>query len=239
MPLPHVTNVQAGNNRWDPMISSVFRVEFDLPALLKSAAGVTDEDRLILSEQVTDIAGLDALQKTVTAGQQKFLGVDVSFLNPVLDNTYAELTVNLNLNLKNVTDAYVLRVFKYWAKLGYDIVTGARTIKNQYCGGMIVYEANRNGVVWRKAEFKDVMLTGLTNIDNLDYTQNEARKLTATFRSDYWNEEIAGSTTIADDYNYTWDSSNFNQSFSPIDINGSWGPLAGAKQHTENQDVRF
>jgi len=224
--LPHIQNVKAGAGRFDPMISSVFRVQFLLPEMVKSVIG--DDDELILSEQVTDITGLDALQKTVAAGQQKFLGVDVSFLNPVLDNTYAELTVNLNLNLRSVTDAYVLRVFKLWSKAGYDILSGARTLKNQYCGSMIVYEANRNGIVWRKASFYDVMLTGVTGIDGLDYTQNEARKLTCTFRSDYWDEEIGGGTSIAPDYNFTlkkWDDTDeqfSNSEFKPSnDVNNT------------------
>lgn len=229
--LPHISNIQAGANKWDPMISSVFRVEFKLPDIVRKAAGQDNE--IILSEQVTDIAGLDALQKTPTAGQQKFLGVDVSFLNPVLDNTFADLTVNLNLNLKNVTDAYVLKVFKLWEKAGYDLITGARTLKKQYCGSMKVYEANRNGIVWRVAWFHDVMLTGVTNIDSLDYTQNEARKLTCTFRSDYWTEELGNGLTSnygvnsTDEYNYTYAQTNMNQSFAgnQFDINNSgWAP---------------
>lgn len=233
--LPHIQNVEAGRNYYDPMISSVFRVEIGLPTMVYNKLGNSkDTDQLILSEQITDIAGLDALQKTPTAGQQKFLGVDVSFLNPVLDNTFAELTVNMNLNLKKVTDAYVLRVMKMWEKAGYDLITGARTIKNQYVGTMTVYEANRNGVVWRKVQFMDVMLTGVTNIDTLDYSQNEARKLTCTFRSDYWNEEMAGTTDIDEDYNYTYASSDFNHEFTGTnyDINQSWTPTHGQGMRT-------
>lgn len=195
MPLPHIRNIEAGYNRYDPMNSAVFQIQFELPDLVKSALsnlGYDPNNELeLLTQQVTDVAGLDALQKTVGAGQQKFLGVDVSFLNPALDNTFAELTINLNLNLRNVTDAYVLRVFKLWGKLGYDLQSGTRSLKREYVAPYLrVYEANRNGVVWRVATFKDVLLTGITNIDSLDYTQNEARKLACTFRSDYWDEEI-------------------------------------------------
>jgi hypothetical protein len=34
------------------------------------------------------------------------------------------------------------------------------------------------------------MLTGVTGLDALDYTNNEARKLTCTFRTDLWDETI-------------------------------------------------
>lgn len=211
MPLPHIRNIEAGANRYDPMMGAIFEVQFELPDLVKNALtnlGLDANNELrLLTQQVTDVAGLDALQKTVGAGQQKFLGVDVSFLNPALDNTYAELTINLNLNLRNVTDAYVLRVFKLWGKLGYDLQSGTRTLKREYVAPYLrVYEANRNGVVWRVATFKDVLLTGITNIDGLDYTQNEARKLTCTFRSDYWDEEIGAGL---DEQNNGWNSNEF------------------------------
>ena len=202
MPLPHIKNTEAGNNKFDPMMGSIFEIVFTVPAAMNAALGDVNKELTILTQQVTDVSGLDALQKTVAAGSQKFLGVDVSFLNPVLDNTYAEITVNLNLNLRNTIDAYVLRVFKLWSKLGYDLQSGARTLKKDYVAdSLVVLEANRNGVIWRKATFKDVMLVGVTGLDTLDYTNNEARKLQCVFRSDYWDEELASDLdlTIHDD----------------------------------------
>lgn len=190
MPLPHINNVDAGHNRYDPMMGSVFQIDFTVPAALSTY--VNEDYVRLLTQQVTDVSGLDALQKTVQAGSQKFLGVDVSFLNTSLDNTYADITVNLNLNLKDTTDAYVLRIFKLWSKLNYDLQSGARTLKMDYVAPtMTIYEANRNGFIWRKATFKDVLLTGVTGLETLDYTSNEARKLQCVFRSDYWDEEYA------------------------------------------------
>lgn len=212
MPLPHIMNVDAGHNRWDPMLSAVFEVTFDLPQMVIDAIndnlGQDPQDHLrLLTQQVTNVGGLDALQKTVQAGSQKFLGVDVSFLNPALDNTYAEFTIDLNLNLRNVTDAYVLKVFKLWSKLGYDLITGTRTIKRDYVAPLIrISEANRNGVIWRIATFKDVLLTNVTGLDTLDYTANEARKLQCTFRSDYWDEEVGSGISLGDSEPAEWKS---------------------------------
>ena len=56
---------------------------------------------------------------------------------------------------------------------------------------MTIAEGNRNGDVWRSYEFKDVMLTGVTGLDDLDYTSNDARQLTCVFRSDYWYDTMA------------------------------------------------
>ena len=143
----------------------------------------------ILSQQVISVTGLDALQKIAAAGSQKFIGADVSFLNPVLDTTYAEFTIVFNLNLRNVTDAYVLTLFKKWGQLSYNIGNGQRSLKKHYtCDTMIISEANRDGTVWRRVTFKDVFITGMTGLETLDYTSSEARQLSVTFRSDYWQE---------------------------------------------------
>lgn len=221
MPLPHIQNVKSGLNMYDPMHEAIFEIGFTLPYALADtfwsgnavihpswaltgaqyANGTTDfttdEQLAILTEQVTEVSGLDALQKTVQAGEQKFLGTSVSFLNPTHDNTYAEFQVSLNLNIRNTTDAWVLRVFKAWSRIGYDLMSGVRTLKAEYVAPfMRIIEANRNGVAWRVVTFKDVMLTNLTGLDTLNYTSNEARKLQCTFRSDWWNEELGTGTKL-------------------------------------------
>lgn len=187
--LPHIKNVKSGNNKYDPMHSAMYEVYFTLPEAIQSQF---KDDEAILTEQVTEVTGLDALQKTVGAGSQKFMGVDVSFLNPVLDNTYAELTINLNLNIRNATDAFVLKVFKAWEKLGYDLSDGTRTLMADYCtDNLRIAEANRDGTIWRSYIFHKVMLTGVTGLDSLNYISNDARILTVTFRADYWDEDLA------------------------------------------------
>ena len=226
MPLPHINNTQAGRGLYDPMHESIFEVVFTLPYVLQGAvfegntvihsssnpglhtdaldyfAGTmmsNNPDVMILTEQVTEIGGLDALQKTVQAGEQKYLGTSVSFLNPAHDNTYAEFQISLNLNLRNTTDAYVLRLFKAWSRAGYDLMSGIRTLKAEYVAPTLkIIEANRNGVAWRVVTFKDVMLTNMTGLDSLNYTSNEARKLQCTFRSDWWDEEIGTGTELTD-----------------------------------------
>lgn len=187
--LPHIKNTQAGNNYYDPMHSAVFEVYFTLPVAIQDKF---KDDEAILTEQVVSVTGLDALQRTVQAGQQKFLGVDVSYLNPTLENTYAELTITFNLNIRNATDAYVLKVFKAWEKLGYDLSDGTRTLMGDYVADNLrISEANRDGTVWRSYIFHKVMITNVTNIDELNYTNNEARTLQVTFISDWWDEDLA------------------------------------------------
>jgi len=185
--LPHITNVKAGIERYDPMHLSIFEIAFTPPKALEG--DITGEDLEILTQQVVSVNGLDALQKIAAANSQKFLGVDVSFLNPTLESTTAEFTIVFNLNLRKVTDAYVLTLFKKWGQLSYNIGSGSRALKADYvCDTMRIAEANRNGVVWREVIFKDVFITAMSGLDSLDYTSSEARQLSVTFRADYWEE---------------------------------------------------
>ena len=188
--LPHIMNTSSGVNRHDPMHSAIFEVYFTLPPSLQSTFNSDEET---ITEQVTDVDGLDQLQKVVGAGSQKFFGVDVSFLNPTLDSTFAEITVTFNLNLRNATDAYVLKVIKAWEKLGYDLADGTRTLMADYVADNLrISEANRDGTVWRSYIFHKVMITNVTGIDELNYTNNDARQLQVQFRADWWDEDLAG-----------------------------------------------
>ena len=187
--LPHLTNIQSGINKWDPSHSSVYEVYFTLPDAIRSEFS---EDEVILTEQVTDVSGLDNLTKTTAVGQQKFMGVDVSYHNPNLENTYADITINLNLNLRNKTDNFVLKVFRAWENLNYNIADGTRTLLADYSSdAMRIAIANRAGDVVRSIVFNRVLLSGVSNIDTLDYTANEPQKLQVTFRCDYWDDALA------------------------------------------------
>lgn len=187
--LPHIKNMKSGINKYDPVHKAIYEVYFTLPDVIRSQFS---EDEVILTEQVTNVAGLDALQKTTPAGEQRFYGVTVSYLNPVLDSTAADITITFNLNLRNVTDNFVLKLFRAWENISYDLSDGARGIKVDYISDNLrIAEANRNGEIWRSYIFHHVMLTSVTGLDDLDYTANDARQLVCTFRCDYWDDDLA------------------------------------------------
>ncbi len=187
--LPHILNVESGRMKYDPNHKSIFEVYFTLPAAIQSQFKT---EELLLTEQVTNVAGLDVLQKTTPASNQNFYGVTVSYLNPVLDTTAADITITFNLNLRNVTDNFVLKVFRAWENISYNLADGTRSIKTGYItDNLRIAEANRNGDIWRSYIFHHVMLTGVTNIDDLDIMSNDARQLVCTFRCDYWEDELS------------------------------------------------
>ena len=187
--LPHIKNMMSGINKYDPVHKAIFEVYFTLPEAIQSTF---QGDVPILTQQVKSVSGLDALQKTTGVGEQKFYGVTVSFLNPTIDSTAADITIVFNLNLRSVTDNFVLKIFRAWENLSYDLSDGTRGIKTDYISDNLrVAEANRNGEVWRSYTFHHVMLTNVTGLESLDYSANDAVELTCTFRADYWDDEIA------------------------------------------------
>lgn len=190
MALPHIKNSQAGVNRYDPVHKSMFEVYFTLPEALRAEFA---KDEMVLTEHVLKISGLDALYKAPEADAQKFMGTSRSYLKPTVGDTFAELEVEFTLNLRNGTDNYILKLFRAWAALGYDIATGKRTIKQNYCADWLkVAVANRDGDIYQEIVFKDVMLNGAPSMDGeLNYETDDALTLTVKFRSDWWEETVA------------------------------------------------
>ena len=188
--LPHITNSQAGRNKYDVLYKNIFEVQFTLPEALRTAFG---QDEAVLSEHVLSIEGLSALDKAPEAGvTQKFMGTNRTYLNSTIEDTTAEITVKFSLNLRNGTDNFIYKLFKAWNKLGYDIATGEKSLKTDYIADfMRVVIGNRAGDVYREVVFKDIMLNGPIEGmgDTLDYTQgSEIMELTVKFKSDWWQE---------------------------------------------------
>ena len=109
---------------------------------------------------------------------------------PLPDQTHHELTVKFSLNLRNKTDNFIYKLFKAWSRLGFDISTGERSLKEDYCADWLrICIGNRAGDIYRDIIFKDVMLIDGLNWDELNYETNDPLELEVKFVSD-WAEEI-------------------------------------------------
>lgn len=191
MALPHIKNSTAGVNKFDPVHKSMFEVTFTLPEAIRDEYA---KDELVLTEHVLSVDGLAALYMAPSVEQQKFMGTDRSFIKPTVDSTKAELTIKLSLNLRNGSDNYILNLFRAWAALGYNIATGKRSLKKDYCAEWLKIDvANREGDIYQQIVFKDVMMSGPVEMDGaLDYTDGGALELTIKFVSDWWKETTVG-----------------------------------------------
>lgn len=189
MALPHITNSQAGVNRWDYTPSNLFEVTFVIPEALRPDFG---QDEAVLTEQVQKIEGLEAVHKTADTVQQKFMGTTRTFIKGSVEDTTAEIKVDLALNLRGErgVDNFVYRLFKAWSRLGYDINTGEKSLKRDYLADYLrVKIANRAGDVFEDVVFKDVMLAGpVEGWGSFDYNSDDIVTLTVTFKSDWWTD---------------------------------------------------
>ena len=190
MPLPHIQNSAAGRNKWDPVFKAIFEQIITVPEAIREEFG---KDEMLISEHVLNVSGLDGLLVAPGVSQQKFMGTDRSYINPVNDQTHVEFEVTYSLNLRNRTDNYVLRFFRAWSKLGYDISTGARSLKVDYCAPWMQFNvANQAGDIHRQIILKDVMMNGpISGLDSLDYTSNDASEITVKFVSDWFDDTDA------------------------------------------------
>ena len=188
--LPHITNVAAGTERWDPMHNSIFQVSFTVPFVMQGE--YNQDELLILSQQVISVNGLDNMQKPLQTHTMKYLGVDVAFFLPRLDSTGIDFDIVFNLNIRDVSDAYVFKLFKEWYNCIYNLATGVVPLINQVkAQTMTILEANRDGTVWRQIVMENVVMTGMRGLDTLDYNSSEARTLNVSFHADFWDETIA------------------------------------------------
>lgn len=188
MSLPHIKNSKAGINREEPIFKNLFEVYFSIPAALQSETGA--EDVNVLTEQVKTIGGLDSLTKTPATIDQEFMGTKRTYIGSRIDDTSHEITMTLNLNMRNGTDNYIFKLFKNWNSLAYNLSTGERTLKNDHVADFLrVVQFNRQGDIFRDITYHDVMLTAMTGLNDLDYGAGDALELSLTFKSD-WADDV-------------------------------------------------
>ena len=186
--LPHIKNIKAATERWDPLYQSIFFVRFSVPPTMRGE--YNDDELIILSQQVISISGLDSLNKSVKTYTQRYFGIDRTFFTPIIDTTGIDYSIVFNLNIRNRNDVYVFRLFKEWLNLMYSISTGVYSLIDQTYGGMEILEANRDGTIWRQIVLKNVIVTNISGLETLDYSSSDVRTLNVTFHADYWDETI-------------------------------------------------
>jgi hypothetical protein len=189
--LPHITNSMAGREKYDVLYKNIFEVLFTLPTALQGQFG---SDTALISEHVLSIEGLDALDKAPEAGTiQKFMGTTRTYLNAVVDDTSADITVKLSLNLRNAVDNYIYKIFRAWNKLNYDIATGEKSLKKDYTADFLqISVGNRAGDIYRQVIFKDIILYSVNGgMGSLDYSEGSTpMEMEIKFKSDWWEDRV-------------------------------------------------
>lgn len=188
--IPHAKNIPASVERYDPVHISLFKVILSVPLYIAGQYNMTELD--LISTQILTIEGLDTLQKPISTYTKKYLGVETIGVRPSFDSTIASFSITFNLNLRKVSDNYVFKLFKEWVDFIYSLGMGLQTLKYQYIAEYLnVYQANRDGTIWREVKFKNVMPVSIQGLNSLDYSSNDAATITVNFMAEYWEETLA------------------------------------------------
>ncbi len=188
--IPHAKNIEASVERYDPVHISLFKVILSVPLYIAGQYNMNELD--LISTQILTIEGLDTLQKPISTYTKKYLGVETIGVRPSFDSTIASFSITFNLNLRKVSDNYVFKLFKEWVDFIYSLGMGLQTLKYQYIAEYLnVYQANRDGTIWREIKFKNVMPVSIQGLNSLDYSSNDAATITVNFMAEYWEETLA------------------------------------------------
>ena len=189
MSLPHIKNSKAGINRQEPLFKQLFEVYFSIPEPLVAEIGA--EDVNVLTEQVKGVSGLDTLTKSPGVVEQTYMGATRSYLGAGLDSTAHDISITIQLNLRNATDNYIFKLFKKWNKLGYNQETGERSLKDEYVADFLrVVQFNKRGDIYRDITYHDIMLMEVTGMDGGEYgNATDIYELNIKFRSD-WADDV-------------------------------------------------
>lgn len=189
MSLPHIKNSKAGINRQEPLFKQLFEVYFSIPEPLVAEIGA--EDVNVLTEQVKSVSGLDTLTKSPGVVEQTYMGATRSYLGAGLDSTAHDISITIQLNLRNATDNYIFKLFKKWNKLGYNQETGERSLKDEYVADFLrVVQFNKRGDIYRDITYHDIMLMEVTGMDGGEYgNATDIYELNIKFRSD-WADDV-------------------------------------------------
>ena len=181
MPRPHYTQSKASINLYEPVHSNLFEVTILTPL---------NADAALILEHVKSISGMQGVNPSIDAVNQKFKFADRSFAG-MPSQTYVDLNVAFTLNLNTANEMYLYKTLRDWYTIMYNPLTGEMGLKAEYVGTIIIVHYNRRGDIFRKVTFLDAFPTGqLETLDSLDYDTSDPQELTLNFRSDHWTEEL-------------------------------------------------
>jgi len=193
--LPHFRLSQASMQSFEPIYNNLFEVRITPPAAIRT--GTPWENTQLILDNVIQVGGLGGIEKIPPVVTQKYKGVTRSYAGALPDQTFADITIDFELNLDSANSAYVYKALKSWTDLVYNPLTGELGLKSEYAGTsddptlMTVLVYNKKGVIIKQITFRQIFPTTplTTPFDALSYdTGSTISKITGfTFRADYWD----------------------------------------------------
>lgn len=188
MALPHFNNkTSIATDLHEPVYPNLFEITFNFPQILE--LGDIDQDVMMLN--TTSISGHVSTPGMTTAKQQFKYSGRLFLMPPTVDNSVVEdLSIKFEVN---VDDNYSIKTWNYlkkWYDLAWNSQTGELHYKRDMVGTITTHLHDREGVVIRRIEYRNVQLKQvLGGFEDLDWTNAEIARGTANFAADYWVDQ--------------------------------------------------
>lgn len=191
MGLPHYRSSRVSRELYEPVYLNLFTVEIQLPKALT----FSEDDKNLLLEGVKKVQGLNTNKVPAAGVTQTYKFAERSFANSGPDNTYIDLKLDFQINLRGSAqgqpDMYTLKMLRAWDDLIYDPLTGRQGLKVDYVAPTVTITMHDKAQqpFWQWICYNCFPTASLPE-PGLDYMQKNAiYEVTGyTLRCDFWDE---------------------------------------------------
>ena len=186
MALAHFTNVTpTATNLYEPLYGNLFEITFQFPPILGFKNNQAEMNMMMLNARNIKLE----LTKDLKVEKQFFKYSGRQFLNVNKDNSIIEdLDINFNVNVDDKFSMTTWNLLKKWYDLAWNSQTGELHYKREMVGEIIVHVHDRQGVVIRRVEFKNVQLYGVKE-QEFSWDEESILDTNAKFIADYWIDQ--------------------------------------------------
>ncbi len=186
MALAHFSNVTpTATNLFEPLYGNLFEITFNFPAILGFQNGQTEMNMMMLNARNIKLD----LTKNLKIHEQYFKYSGRQFLNVSKENSIIkDLDINFNVNVDDKFSMTTWNLLKKWYDLAWNSQTGELHYKREMVGEIVAHIHDRQGVVIRRVEFKNVQLYGLKEQD-FNWEEEKILDTTGKFIADYWIDQ--------------------------------------------------
>jgi hypothetical protein len=182
--LAHFSNVTpTATDLHEPLYQNLFEVTFSFPTIL--GLSPADEQTMMINARNIDLN----LTQDMNTAEQYFKYSGRLFLATKKENsTIKDMKIKFNVN---VDDRFSIRTWNYlkkWYDLGWNSQTGELHYKREMVGTIVAHIHDRQGVVVRRVEFRNVQLVGLKGM-TFDWGEENIIDGEVSLMADYWIDQ--------------------------------------------------
>lgn len=193
MAFSHYSNFRSSVRNYEPIFNNLFEVIITPPSRISQSPNIA-----LLSEQIKKVVGLPELTPSPVVKQYaKFSSRSYADARP--EKTDAQISIDFELNLNEENDNFVYNIYRGWADLIYNPMTGKQGMKKDYVGELYIAQHNRDLDIFREYRFKPVFLfskggDALTApvLENLAQGDNGIMRFTAHHQCDAYVDTRIG-----------------------------------------------